>query len=442
MQKSRILWLIGALTVLLAFLAVACEEEEAVPEATPTEEAVTEASPTPRAVAEETVGVTDTEVIIGAHTSLTGPIAAYSIVPKTSDAYFKYINETEGGVNGRKIKFIMADDQYSPPLTVDVTRRLVEQDKIFAMFNGLGTPTHLQVVDYLQEKGVPDMYIATGAVEWVKDPSARPMAFGSNPNYTGEGLVVGKYIADNFAGKKLGIILQNDDFGKDGATGVKLGVGDALEVVGEETYEVTDANLFSQVDRLQAAGADVIAAWATPLLLSTAIKHARQDLNWDVPFFISAVSVNELTMLLTGADVIEGTMGPVATYMAWQTDKPGVARHLEILDRYGVGRENASALSLYSQYVAEMMVEALKRAGPDLTRQGLVEAAESIKSWKCSVCLFPISLSDTDHDPAQIVILARFEGGRIVPFSDGYSYEGVPVDELSVEKLERVPAPE
>ena len=124
------------------------------------------------------------------------------------------------------ITYLLEDDQYSPPLAVDLTRKLVEQDGIFALFNALGTPNHLQVIDYLQDQGVPDMYLATGATEWVRDPAARPFTFGSNPNYTGEGLVIGKYISDNFPGGKYGVILQNDDFGIDGLAGGKLGLND------------------------------------------------------------------------------------------------------------------------------------------------------------------------------------------------------------------------
>lgn len=439
MRKPYIFWVLGLVLVLAMIVGAACAEEEEAPEATATVGTPEEATPT---VGAEVPGVTDTEVILGTHTSLTGPIAAYNIIPRFTKAYFDYINETEGGVNGRKITYLEEDDQYSPPKAVDLTRKLVEQDKIFAMFNALGTPNHLQVIDYLQERGVPDMYVATGAVEWVKDPSARPLVFGSNPNYTGEGLVIGKYIADNYAGGKLGIIYQNDDFGIDGAAGVRLGVGDALEILEPLPYEVVDPDLFSQISQLRSAEADAVVIWATPLLLGTAIKHARQDLGWDVPFFISAVSVNELTALIAGPENIEGTVGPAATFMPYHTDQPGVARHLQILEQTGIGTNMASVLTMYAQYVAELMVETLRRAEEPLTREGLVAAAESIEDWTCSICLGPVTLGPDDHDPAQTVAISHFEGGKVVITGPAYTYEGVSVADLSVDALEEIPLPE
>jgi len=434
-KRSYRFWIVGLILAAGMLVAVACNgDDDGDGDATP--------DATEPSGAADVPGVTDTEVLLGTHTSLTGPIAAFSIIPNFALAYFEYINLTQGGVAGRTITYKLADDQYSPPLAVDLTRQLVEQDKIFAMFNALGTPNHLQVVDFLQERGVPDMYVATGAIEWVKDPSARPLVFGSNPNYTGEGLVLGKYIADNYAGGKVGIILQNDDFGIDGAAGVEIGIGDAVEIVGQLPYEVTDPDLFSQIDSLRAADADVVVLFSTPLLLGNAIKHARQDLDWDVPFVISAVSMNELTGLIAGGDVIEGTVGLVATYMGYQSDIPGVATHIEILDTIGFGPEGASTLSLYAQYVAELMVETLDRAGEDLTRESLVAAAESIRDWLCSVCLFPVTLGPDDHDPGQAGAIATFDSnGQIIVSDLAFSWEGVSVADLSVDTLVQIDVP-
>ncbi len=164
MVETRKVWICGmALALAMVFMIGACGGDKV-----------------------EVPGVTDDEIVLGTHTSLTGPIAVYSQVPNTTKAYFDFINETKGGVNGRKITYLLEDDAYSPPKAVDLVRKLVEQDQIFALLNGLGTPTHLQVVDYLQEKGVPDLFVASGAIEWVKDPAARPMVFGSLNNYVGK----------------------------------------------------------------------------------------------------------------------------------------------------------------------------------------------------------------------------------------------------------------
>ena len=385
---------------------------------------------------EEVPGVTDDEIILGTHTSLTGPIAVYSQIPLSTKAYFDFINDTEGGVHGRKITYLMEDDAYSPPKTVDLVRKLVEQDNIFALLTGLGTPTHMQVVDYLQERGVPDLFVGSGASEWVKDPAARPTTFGAISSYVAEGVVIGQYIAETYPGQKLGLIFQNDDFGRDNIDGIKRGVGEALEIVAEESYEVLDADLNSQVDRLEAAGAQVMHLQATPRSLSTALKHARLDLNWDVPFTFGLVSANIFSIGLSGPEVIEGAVSVTATRQAYETDIPGVAKHAEIIRQYA-GIENPNFLTILAQSGAELMVEVLKKAGKDLTREGVVEAAESITNFQCSVCIAPANMSPTDHSPVQTLFLSRVEKGRWVRFSGPISFEGTLPGSITVADLKK-----
>ncbi len=381
-------------------------------------------------------GVTDDEIVLGTHTALTGPVAVYAQIAGAMKAYFDYVNDTKGGVNGRTIKLIIEDDAYSPPKTVELVRKLVEQDQIFALVNGFGTPTHLQVVDYLQERGVPDLFVATGAIEWVKDPEARPTVFGSIPNYVAEGVILGQYIAETYPGQKLGLMRQNDDFGVDGMEGIRRGVGDALEIVGEEIHEVLDVDLSSQVDRLRASGADVIAIWATPNHFASAVKHARLNLNWDVPFVLSIVSSNELTVLLSGPEVMEGTVSLAYLASPYELENPNVAKHHQLVIE-SMGVEGGNTLTLYGQYIGELVEEALNRAGRDLTREGLIEAVESISDFWCSICLGPVNMSPTDHDPLQGAFLVRAEGGRWVRFGGLISYEGVLPGDMTVEDLEK-----
>jgi hypothetical protein len=160
-----------------------------------------------------------------------------------------------------------------------------------------------------------------------------------------------------------------------------------------------------------------------------------------VQFAISAVSMNELTALIAGADNIEGTVGPAATYMAYHTSIPGVQKHLDIMESSGIGKAKGSALSLYAQYVSELMVETLNKAGKNLTREGLVKAAESIKGFKCSVCLFPVTLGPDDHDPAQGLAMAKYQGGNVVITSTAYGWEGVKVADLGLDKLKKIDVP-
>ncbi|MEX2158424.1 MAG: ABC transporter substrate-binding protein [Dehalococcoidia bacterium] len=449
MRKSLLFWLLGLIVGgLLVFSAACGDDKKDDGDKTP-------AGGTPNATQPSgaSPGVTDTEVKLGTHTSLTGPISAYNIIPNFTKAYFDHINETEGGVNGRTINYLREDDAYSPAEAVSLTRKLVEQDHIFAMFNALGTPNHLQVVDYLQDNGVPDMFVATGATEWVKDPSARPLVFGSNPNYTGEGLAIGKWIVDNMgADAKVGVVYQNDDFGVDGLAGVKL----ALPVESEQPYEVTDPDLSSQIAQLRSADVDVVVMFSTPLLLGQGIKYARSDLGWDVQFAISAVSMNELTSLIAGGGqggqrcglelavegcLIDGTVGPVATYMAYQTSVPAVQAHVDLVANSGIRDAKATVLTMYAQYVAELMVETLRIAGADLTRESLVAAAESITDWTCSVCLFPLTLGPDDHDPAQGLAFGKYVGGQVVITDTAYSWEGVAVADLSLDSLTELEVP-
>ncbi len=264
----------------------------------------------------------------------------------------------------------------------------------------------------------------------------RPMVFGSIPNYVAEGVILGQYIAETYPGQKLGLMRQNNDFGTDGMTGVRRGVGEALGIVGEETHEVLDADLASQVDRLHAAGADVIAIWATPRHFSTAIKHARLNLNWDVPFVLSIVSANELTVLLSGAEAMEGTVSLAYLSSPYELEDPDVVQHHGLVQEY-MGLEGGNSLTLYGQYIGELVEEALTRAGRDLTREGLIEAVESISDFWCSVCLGSVNMSPTDHDPVQSSYLARVQGGRWLRLGDLISYEGVLPGDMTVEDLEK-----
>ena len=436
MRKSLLFWMLGLIAA-VSLVFAACGDDKKDEDGGETPPAETSAPTSP---AGESPGVTDTEVILGAHTSLTGPISAYNIIPNFTKAYFDHINDTEGGVNGRMITYLREDDAYSPPEAVSLTRKLVEQDGIFAMFNALGTPNHLQVIDYLQDNGVPDMFVATGATEWVKDPSARPLVFGSNPNYTGEGLAIGKWILDNMGEDvTVGVLYQNDDFGQDGLAGVKLAL--PTQVISEQPYEVTDPEVNSRIDQMRADEVDAVVMFATPVQVGQAIKHARSDLGWDVQFAISAVSMNELTAIISGAENIEGTVGPVATYMAYQTDIPAVQAHIDLVNASGIEGAAASVLTMYAQYVAELMVETLRIAGADLTRASLVDAAESITNWQCSVCLFPLTLGPDDHDPGQGVAIGEYQGGQVVITETAYSWEGVSVADLSVDALQPLEVP-
>lgn len=413
--RRRWLLLSAALAATVALVAAACGEEE-------TDEGPGASPPGTQPAAGEAPGVTDAEVVFGTHFPLSqSPAAAYAPIAKGMTAYFSYVNDTEGGVDGRQIKLIVCDDHYNPPDTAECVRKLLEQDQVFGIIGGLGTAPHSAAWKSLEDEGVPDMWILTGAVKWT-DPVVKTR-FGGNPDYIEEGTILGRYIAENHDGKKLAILAQNDDFGMDGTQGLHAGVeGSDVEVVTVEKSEATATDLTAQMQRAQNAGAEVLAVYAMPPQAANAIKLAREVLAWDVPIVITGVSASDTTISLAGAENAEGVVSVVFAHQIYETDHPGVAEHIEIMQAYDPGVE-PSNYTLVGQSVAELTVEALKNAGPDLTRESFVEGAEQICDFTCSICLTPISLSPTDHRPYQIEVYARVEDGVWRTFGEPVDFE-------------------
>ena len=409
------------LIVIAALMAIpllmsACggEEEAGAPTA-----ASPGASP---AAAGDTTGITDTEILLGTHLPLSQTVAAaYAPISDGMRAYFDYINETEGGVYGRKIKVVVGDDHYNPPDTVEVTRKQVEQDEVFAIIGGLGDETHNAVWKYLEEKGIPDMFLATGLHKFTEPPVKT--RFGGIPDYQVEGRMLGTYVAEHYNGKKLGILRENNEMGVDGLAGVKMGLeGSDVEIVADEKCEATTADVTAQTQRIKNAGAEVIVSVAGPVQSASLVKMAREVLAWDVPILVSGVDCSDIFIWLAGAENAEGVISVVFGHQVYETDNPGIQKHIEIIKKYAPNVE-PSNFTLYGATTAELMVEALKRAGPDLTREKLVEAAESIRDWTCSVCLTPINMSPTDHRPFEIEVYNKVEGGKWVAFGEPVDFE-------------------
>ena len=367
------------------------------------------------------VGVTDTEIKLGTHFPLSQtPAAAYAPLAYAMRAYFDYVNEEQGGVNGRKITLLISDDHYNPADTVEVVRELVEKEQVFAIVGGLGDATHRAVGRYLEERGVPDLFISSGSSAWT-DPVVRTR-FAGNPDYVTEGMMLGRYIGEKYDGKKLGLLLQSDGFGDDGEEGLRRGFeGSNVEIVAIEKYEAVQFDVTAQAQRLRNAGAEVVAAFALPPQAASLVKNARQA-GWDAPIVVSGVNCTEIFINLAGAENAEGVVSIVFANQIYRTDLPGVAKHIEIMEKYGRGQV-VSNVTLYGQAIAELTVEALKNAGPDLTRDSLVEGAEAIRDFQCSVCMTPINLSPTDHRPFETEVYNRVEGGKWVPFGAPVSFE-------------------
>jgi ABC-type branched-subunit amino acid transport system substrate-binding protein len=374
--------------------------------------------------AQKVPGVTDTEILLGTHMPLSQtPAAAYAPVADAMRAYFEYVN-SKGGVYGRKIRLLVGDDHYNPADTVEVVRKLVEQDKVFAIVGGLGDTTHSAVWKYLEENGVPDMFISGGLDKWT-DPVVKTR-FQGNPNYGTEEKMLAKYLVENFAGKKLGLLIENDEFGENGKKAILEGIeGSGIEVVAEETYESTSWDVTAQTERLKAANPDVVFAMAVAPPAAGLVKTAREVLNWDVPIVVTGVVISDLFIQLAGAENAEGVVSVLFGRQVYYTDDPAIQFHYEVMENFGQGVP-VSNFTLYGEFIAEMMVKALENAGPNLTRESLVEGTEAIRDYCCPTCRMPVNFSPNDHRPCEMEVDIRVENGRWVEFGEPINFESTP----------------
>ena len=410
-----------AAVFLASFLLLSCgEKKESGETPAATRPAATQPS------GEKVPGVTDTEILLGAHMPVSQtPAAAYAVIADAMRAYFDYVN-SQGGVYGRKIKLLVGDDHYNPADTVEVTRRLVEQDGIFAMVGGLGDATHAAVSKYLEEEGVPDMFIGGGTVAFT-DPVAKTR-FGGNPDYHTEGRMLGQYIAENYNGKKLGLLLEYDALGMDGKAGVLKGLeGSDVEIVAEETYEGIVFDVTAQTQRLKRANPDVILAYAIPPPAASLVKTAREVLDWDVPIVVTGVAISDIFIQLAGPENAEGVVSVLFGKQVYYTDDPAIQFHYKVMEEFGQGVP-VSNFTLYGQFIAEMMVKALENGGRDLTRESLVEGAEAIRDYCCPTCRMPVNFSPTDHRPCEMEVGIKVEDGKWAEFGEPINFESTPGD--------------
>ncbi|EOD66968.1 ABC transporter substrate-binding protein [Amycolatopsis vancoresmycina] len=335
--------------------------------------------------ADSAVGVTKDTVVIGTHQPLTGPAApGYSKISVGARAVYQAINDG-GGINGRKIDYKVEDDGYNPTKTVEVVKKLVLQDKVFAIVGGLGTPTHSKVVDYLNSEGVPDLLVSSGALAW-DNPQKDPMTFGYQVDYTREGKIQGKYVKENLAGKKVGYFTQNDDVGRDTQAGLDQFVKD--QTVVRQGYDSANTDVTPQLSALKGAGAEVVVCACIPAFTALAILAAAK-IGYHPQFVVSSIGADPATLsgLLQdfakrgGASVSSGQLlaGLIGTgYLpdVAQTSDPWVAYFKGIHDKY-IAKEPFTNTVLFGMVQAYTFGQALKAAGPDPTRQKVVDAMSS-----------------------------------------------------------------
>jgi branched-chain amino acid transport system substrate-binding protein len=372
-------------------------------------------------------GATDTEIKIGNIMPYSGPASAYGVIGKTEEAYFKRIN-AEGGVNGRKINFISYDDGYSPPKAVEQARKLVESDEVLLVFNPLGTPSNSAIQKYLNGKKVPQLFVATGATKW-NDPKNFPWTMGWQPSYQSEARIYAKYLTKEKPDAKIGVLFQNDDFGKDYLKGLKDGLGaKASMIIAEESYEPTEPTIDSHIVKLKASGADVFVSVTTPKFAAQAIKKLA-ELEWKPLHLVSNVSISVGSVIKPAG--FENSQGILSAAYAkdgadpqWDND-PGMKKVLALLEKYYPEGNKLDSSVVYGYGVAQTMVKVLEMCGDNLTRENVMKQAASLKDFAPDTLLpgIKISTSATDFAPIKQLEMMRFKGEKWELFGDIISGE-------------------
>jgi len=368
-----------------------------------------------RAAKEYGPGVTDTEIKIGNTGPYSGPASSYSSVPRSQAAYWKMIND-QGGVNGRKVNFISYDDAYSPPKTVEMVRKLVEEDQVLLVASPLGTPTNSAIWHYMNQKKVPQLFVATGATKW-DDPKGHPWTMGLQPNYQVEGRIYASYILQNKSDGKIGVLYQDDDFGKDYVKGLTDGLGDkaASMIVVKASYETTDPTVDSQVVDMQARGVDVFVNTAIPKFAAQAIRKAA-EIEWKPLHILSSIGSSiGATLKPAGLEHCRGIVTDLylkdSTDPKWQDD-PGFKGWSSFMDKYLPGADKSDGGYVAGSQLAATLVQVLKQCSDELTRENVMKQAANLHDFTVPMLLpgITINTSPTDFAPIKQVQMGRFDG--------------------------------
>ena len=371
-----------------------------------------------------TPGVTSNQILIGGTTPLSGLASAYASVAKGADAYFKYVN-AHGGVFGRSIKYKYVDDGYDPSQTIQQTRDLVQNDKIFADFNTLGTATNLAIRSYLNELKVPQLFVASGASTWGKDYKKYPWTIGYQPSYAAEGAIYGRYIVKTRPKARIGVLYQNDDYGKELLGGLERGLGKKTKlIVSKQGYDATDQNVKSQIARLKSKKVNTLMVFATPTFAIQSYSYARQ-LGWRPFVFVNAVSsaanILSVASIASSKQQTEGSISIVylkdPTDPRWERDR-GVILFRSILKKYNGGKGLTDVYNVYGMSAAFTLVDALKHSGKNPTRASVMRAVTHLNERNNPLVLPGISVRTTpsDHFPVAQAKLERYHNGRWVYF--------------------------
>lgn len=365
-------------------------------------------------------GVTPDEVVLGGTVPLSGIASAFGAVGPGARAYFDYVN-ARGGVHGRKIRYVFYDDAYNPAQTVQQTRRLVEQDRVFAIFNSVGTENNKAIQPYLNQAKVPQLYVGDGS-DAVTRPGTFPWTMGFLQSYRGEGAVYGRHLARTRPNARVAVLFQNDDLGEDMTRGLSRALaGKRARIVASQPYDFTASDVASQVARLRSSGADTLMLFATPVFFLRAIAETHK-LGWKPQLYIASVSIEPTIMASARLTAPELTRGALSVAFVknpndplWDRD-PVMALYRQVMKRYLPAGKPSDVYNFYGMTVAWTMVDTLQRAGRNLTRATLLRAAQSLNTQQNPFLLPGIRLvtSARDYSPLSTIYVYRYDNAQWV----------------------------
>jgi branched-chain amino acid transport system substrate-binding protein len=363
-----------------------------------------------------TPGVTPTTITLGGTIPITGPAAAYGSVGKGADAYFKYVN-SKGGVFGRKIVYKFEDDEFDVAKTILLTRQLVEQDNVLAIFNSVGTEHALAIRSYLNDRKVPQLFVGSGVTQLASEHRKYPWSMGYLPSFAGEGATYGRYVAAHQPKARIAVLYENSDFGKDMLDGLRRGLGRKGKIVATQSYEIADADVSSQLAKLKSSGADTLMLFATPKFAIFGYVGSFR-LGWHPHIYVTSVSISpdimKIAKFATNQKQVEGSISiafvkdPTSTQ--WAKDKT-VRLYKTVMKRYLPSAKADDVFNYYGMAVAYTMVDTLRRAGRNPTREGVLRAATHLN--ETNPFLLPgvrIRTTPNDYYPMDQVKLARYDG--------------------------------
>jgi len=415
-RLSRFLVIFGA--VFLLFAIGACKEAESPskPEKAPGPVAAPLHQP-PAAVPAEpspTQGVTDTLIKVGTWGPQTGPGSSWGAIARATKAYFDWIND-QGGIHGRKLELVIRDDGYMPPRTVAAVKEMVEKQKVFCFVSGVGTATGMSVKNFLDERKILNIGLASGSSAWT-NPMSR-YRFAVYPNYRIEARLLVKYAVESLGKKKIAMFYQNDAFGKEGLSGAEAACKEFnVEMIAKVSYELTDADLSSQALKIKASGADTVILWTTAKHAATFVKEAVKIAY--KPQFLATSTLSDPIMFKLAGDAWNGVI--IANWLPMaNADTPGIKNYKEALEKFAP-KETIGNFTLVGFILAEPLIEGLRRAGRDLTTDSLINTLESIKGFNGDF-VHDLGFSKDDHQGLKTIYFMKAEDGRLKKISDWLS---------------------